>query len=51
MYHIYPVNDLRPHDTENGLSCWCKPTEDEGVIIHNSMDVREDYEAGRRKAN
>ena len=48
-YHVYPINDLRPHNTENGLNCWCNPIEDEGVIVHNSMDEREKYETGERK--
>ncbi len=50
--HIYPVNDVRDHETE-GKPCWCAPTvdEEEGVIIHNAMDGREAYETGERKPN
>ena len=48
-WHVFPINDLRDHSIENGADCWCKPYEDEeGVIIHNSMDGREDYETGKR---
>lgn len=47
-FHVYPVADLRPHKTD-GEPCWCKPVENEyGVIVHNSMDRREEYENGRR---
>ncbi|MBY0355523.1 MAG: hypothetical protein K2Q12_07310 [Rickettsiales bacterium] len=45
--HVYPLNDFRPHNTD-GKPCWCKPTEEEGLIIHNSMDRREEYEEGRK---
>lgn len=51
FYHVYPIGDLREHNIENGLNCWCKPTQDGFVIIHNSMDGREDYETGKRRAN
>jgi hypothetical protein len=46
-YHVYPLDDLREH--ELSLDCWCKPYDDEGVIVHNSMDQREKYETGERK--
>lgn len=45
--HIEPVEDLKEHIlTKN---CWCLPTIDEeyDLIIHNSMDRREEYEQGR----
>lgn len=45
-WHVVPLNDLREHES-NG-SCWCKPTLDEGVWMHHSMDGREDFETGRR---
>lgn len=48
VYHVYPINDLREHFTE-GCECWCHPQHDGEVIIHNSMDSREDYETGARK--
>jgi hypothetical protein len=40
--HVYPLEDLKGHDDEN---CWCKPVVNEdGLIVHNSMDKREFYE-------
>lgn len=47
FYHVYPVNDLRDHSV-NGKHCWCRPKIDGFVVIHNSMDQRELYEAGER---
>lgn len=44
---IYPLNDLREHVLD-GISCWCCPKLDDGIIIHNSMDQREAYEEGRK---
>ena len=38
-WHVVPTNDLREHEA-NG-SCWCKPTLDEGVWLHHSMDGRQ----------
>lgn len=40
--HVYPINDLREHQTE-GESCWCQPRieEDGKLIIHNALDQRE----------
>lgn len=49
FYHVCPLNDLREHNTEDRLNCWCVPIEDGGIIIHNSMDKREEYENGRKK--
>jgi hypothetical protein len=46
-YHVIPINDLREHECSEG--CWCKPYDDEGVWVHNSMDGREIYETGERK--
>lgn len=53
----YPLNDLREHDlavhraleSESGLMrlCWCHPYMDGEVIVHNSLDRREDYENGK----
>jgi hypothetical protein len=45
-FHVYPLNDLREHVLTE--QCWCKPVYDEGIIIHNSMDLREEYEKGRK---
>ena len=47
--HVYPLNDFREHDTDNGQTCWCKPTIDDDVIVHNAMDQRELIETGERK--
>lgn len=47
-FHVLPANDLREH--EETLECWCKPTpdaEEPAVLIHHSMDKREEYEQGR----
>ena len=49
IYHIYPTDDLRDH--ESSANCWCKPQSDENdrLFIHNSMDGREKFETGERK--
>ena len=47
-YHVYPLNDLREHVVDEQLSCWCRPIDDDGVIVHNAMDQREAYEQGRK---
>jgi len=46
-YHVVPIDDLREHIIDE--SCWCHPHEDDGTIIHNSMDLREKYEMGKRQ--
>lgn len=43
--HVMPMDDLREHSFE---ACWCRPYEDDGVIVHNSMDLREQFERGRK---
>ena len=45
--HVVPVNDLREHDTD--FHCWCDPSYQDGVWVHNSMDGREQFESGERK--
>lgn len=48
-YHVIPVGDLREHAVSR--HCWCTPVQDEeepNVWVHNSMDERESYEAGRK---
>lgn len=54
-WHVYPLNDLREHETGEGPGCWCRPRIEEelgaDVVIHNSMDLREAYETGERKPN
>ena len=47
--HVKPINDLRPHISS--IDCWCNPTPIEhcpSVINHRSMDLREEYERGRK---
>jgi len=44
--HVLPLGDLREHVTNR--PCWCGACEDDGVIVHNSMDRREEYERGRK---
>jgi len=44
--HIYPTNDLEPHDTESAGNCKCEPTMEvlengDILFIHNSYDGRE----------
>ena len=47
LMHVVPVNDLREHIT-NG-ECWCNPeVNDDGVVVHHSLDQRETYEEGRK---
>jgi hypothetical protein len=43
---VYPINDLREHSL---VRCWCRPSDDDGIIVHNSLDRRELYENGERK--
>lgn len=51
MTHVYPVADLRPHDTES-TTCECGPTVEwadpktgesyvTALVVHNSFDGRE----------
>lgn len=47
--HLVPINDFKLHFLDN--DCWCKPEPDEefpNMMLHNSMDKREDYENGRK---
>ena len=44
--HVIPRDDLKDHI--NDLACWCAPTEDDGAIVHHSLDQRETYEQGRQ---
>lgn len=43
--HIYPVGDLREHNTES-LGCKCKPfiDWDNYLVVHNAYDKREAVE-------
>ena len=55
ILHVYPVDDTREHITDARGKCWCNPTLQEEpsgyVVVHNSMDGREQYEMGQRKPN
>lgn len=45
LYHVIPLNDLKPH--EPTITCPCGPCQDEEVpnlYVHNSFDRRELYE-------
>lgn len=50
MIHIYPLNDLKEHDTsDKGNTCKCNPrivieNYSEILVIHNSFDGREAVE-------
>lgn len=44
--HVLPTRDLREHSLTD---CWCHPVDDDGVIVHKSLDRRELYERGERK--
>ena len=43
--HVYPINDLKEHNTEDFLNCNCNPRVEtingNFMIIHNSYDGRE----------
>ncbi len=47
MIHVYPLNDVREHDTESTL-CPCKPRIDwsgpEAIVVHHAWDHREVHE-------
>jgi hypothetical protein len=44
--HVYPINDVREHSLRD---CWCGPVDDDGVIVHKSLDGREEFQNGDRK--
>lgn len=50
--HVYPVSDLKEHDTEN-TTCDCCPAvtfeEGEMIVVHNSFDGREEVEEQNKK--
>ena len=46
--HVVPVDDLREHSVTD---CWCCPTDDDGIMVHNSLDGREQYERGERRVS
>lgn len=48
--HVLPIDDLKPHEVSP--RCWCGPTPDDdapSVLVHHSMDKREEFEQGERK--
>lgn len=45
--HVVPDEDLKIHTLSAG--CWCRPTEENLIFVHHSMDRREDFEHGKRK--
>lgn len=44
--HIIPDEDMWDHYLD-GRDCWCQPEYDENeqVVLHNSMDMREYFDA------
>lgn len=44
--HVTPINDLREHELLE--ACWCQPFDDDGIIVHNSLDKREIFEHDRK---
>jgi len=47
--HVIPLDDLRKH--RRSIDCWCHPVFDDqvpSVVIHNAMDLREQFEEGRQ---
>lgn len=52
--HVYPINDLKEHNTESN-NCDCNPTLERNedntawVVIHNSWDRREYNEQDNKK--
>lgn len=55
IQHIYPLNDLKEHDTESTI-CECNPNTEilengDILIIHNSYDGREGLELANEILN
>lgn len=49
--HMVPCDDLKPHWMDQNGTCWCHPTENTEYAdawTHNSLDLRETYEQGRK---
>ena len=40
--HVMPIGDLHEHIADP--KCFCKPTDDDGVWVHHSLDKREEFE-------
>lgn len=47
-FHILPTGDVREH--QQSSTCWCAPTCDPELIIHNAADGREFFEEDEREA-
>lgn len=47
--HVVPTNDLRRHTMTTG--CWCRPSIDDGVMVHHSLDRREQTEGRELRLN
>ncbi len=45
---VAPINDIKPHEIGK-IECWCNPYIDGDILVHNSMDEREQYERGEKK--
>jgi hypothetical protein len=43
VIHVYPKNDICAHDT-GGVDCVCGPRIEGDVVIHHSLDGRENRE-------
>ena len=43
--HVVPCGDLKRHQLDP--VCWCTPVIEDGIVIHNAADRREDYEQGK----
>lgn len=46
--HVVPLVDLRDHLLS--MQCFCLPQIDDGVVVHNSMDRREEFERGKKQS-
>jgi len=50
MIHVYPIDDLKEHDTtDTGNTCECNPQviiepDSSIIVVHNSFDGREAVE-------
>lgn len=50
LRHVMPTDDIKCHHADS--SCWCRPyvdIVDDTVLIHNSLDGREEYESGKKR--
>jgi hypothetical protein len=37
-----PIGDVKEH--VESIDCWCGPNVDGDVVVHNSLDRREDFD-------